>query len=96
MSPRRALALMAATILLPAALAVGVHVADTRAARGWEPTPATVWVVRPRQTMWQYAEEHYPGRDPREIVERIRAANGGVDPGRLRPGRVLIVPEIGR
>lgn len=53
-------------------------------------------VIRPGDTLWSLATTHYPGRDPREVVYIIREANGGLDPGAIRPGDVVLVPVEGR
>jgi len=53
-------------------------------------------VVQPGDTLWGLATTHYPGRDPREVVYIIREANGGLDPGAIRPGDVVLVPVEGR
>lgn len=50
-------------------------------------------VVQPGDTLWGLATTHYPDRDPREVVYIIREANGGLDPGALRPGDVVLVPK---
>jgi Tfp pilus assembly protein FimV len=48
-------------------------------------------VVRPGETLWSIAVRLEPGRDPRETVHAIAAAND-VDPGALVPGQRLVVP----
>ncbi len=48
------------------------------------------YVVRPADTLWSIASEHYGG-DPREGVWRLRQRNGLRDTI-LRPGERLIVP----
>ncbi|HEY8496768.1 MAG TPA: LysM peptidoglycan-binding domain-containing protein [Limnochordales bacterium] len=49
-------------------------------------------VVRDGDTLWQIARRHAgPGADPRQMVERIRAANG-LETAVVRPGQVLKVP----
>jgi len=50
-------------------------------------------VVAPGDTLWSLAVDHAPERDPREVVHDIRTANGGIDPGALRPGDVVLVPS---
>lgn len=56
------------------------------------PDPNPVYVVRPGDTLWSIAREHYPDADPRAAVYAIRQLND-VDPGRLRPGDVLMMPK---
>jgi LysM repeat protein len=51
-------------------------------------------VVRPGETLWSIAVRLEPGRDPRETVHAIAAAND-VDPGALVPGQRLVVPAPG-
>lgn len=50
-------------------------------------------VVRPGDTLWGLARQYAPSMDPREAVYIIRTANGGLDPGRLQPGDVVLVPS---
>jgi len=52
-------------------------------------------VVRPGDTLWGLALQYAPDMDPREAVYIIRTANGGIDPGRIQPGDVLLVPVEG-
>lgn len=49
-------------------------------------------VIRPGDTLWGLARQYAPGLDPRQAVYIIRTANGGLDPGRLQPGDVVLVP----
>lgn len=53
-------------------------------------------VVQPGDTLWGLARQYAPDMDPREAVYIIRGANDGLDPGRLQPGDVLLVPVEGR
>lgn len=53
-------------------------------------------VVQPGDTLWGLARQYAPGLDPRQAVYIIRTANGGLDPGRLQPGDVVLVPVEGR
>lgn len=53
-------------------------------------------VLRPGDTLWSLAREYAPSRDPREIIYIMRGANDGIDPGRLQPGDVVLVPVEGR
>ncbi len=53
-------------------------------------------VVRPGDTLWGLARQYAPSMDPREAIYIIRGANDGLDPGRLQPGDVLLVPVEGR
>lgn len=53
-------------------------------------------VIRPGDTLWGLAREYAPSRDPREIVYIMRGANGGIDPGRIQPGDVVLVPVEGK
>ncbi len=86
---------------LAAALAVGIAFgvpaaaatmrADTGAVR---PVGAREYVVAPGDTLWDIARRADPGRDPREVIDRIERANG-VRPGSLQPGRLLVVPVAG-
>src|SRR5690554_6534274 len=49
-------------------------------------------VVEQGQTFWQLARLYHPHRDPQQVVDWIRSLNGGIDPGRIRPGQVFLVP----
>ena len=49
-------------------------------------------VVQPGDTLWGLARQYAPSMDPREAVYIIRTANGGIDPGRIQPGDVLLIP----
>ena len=49
-------------------------------------------VIRPGDTLWGLARQYAPGLDPRQVVYIIRSANDGLDPGRLQPGDVVLVP----
>ena len=48
--------------------------------------------VRPGDTLSGPARQYAPDMDPREAVYIIRTANGGIDPGRIQPGDVLLIP----
>ena len=50
-------------------------------------------VIRPGDTLWSLARQYAPDMDPREAVYIIRNANDGLDPGRLQPGDVVLVPS---
>jgi len=51
-------------------------------------------VVQPGDTLWSLARQYAPSMDPREAVYIIRTANGGIDPGRIQPGDVLLIPQM--
>ena len=50
-------------------------------------------VIRPGDTLWGLARQYAPDMDPRQAVYIIRTANGGLDPGRLQPGDVVLIPS---
>ena len=54
-------------------------------------SPERAYVVRPADTLWSIAVEHYAG-DPREAVWRLRQRNG-LDGTVLQPGQTLILPR---
>ena len=57
-----------------------------------EERPALLVRVSYGDSLWTIAREHGdPSRDVREVVAEIRRVNG-VDPGKLRPGSVLVIP----
>lgn len=53
-------------------------------------------VIRPGDTLWGLARQYAPDMDPREAVYIIRNANDGLDPGRLQPGDVVLIPMEAR
>ncbi len=53
--------------------------------------PAAVVVVEPGDTLWQLAQEHVPGRDPRSVVTEIVALNGLGSAG-VQAGAEVLVP----
>ena len=57
--------------------------------------PEQAYRVRPGDTLWSIAVEHYPG-DPRESVWRLRERNGldrtGLDGTTIVPGQRLVLP----
>ena len=53
--------------------------------------PEARYAVRPGDTLWAIAAEHYGG-DLRKAVWRIRERNGLDDPGALQPGAVITLP----
>jgi nucleoid-associated protein YgaU len=50
------------------------------------------YVVRPGDTLWSIARRFSPELDPRQVVDALQQANG-VDPGRLVPGREIVIPD---
>jgi Tfp pilus assembly protein FimV len=61
-------------------------------AEEFPPSPPLLVRVEYGDSLWTIAREHGdPSRDVRETVAAIRHANG-VDPGRLRPGAMLLIP----
>ena len=50
-----------------------------------------VYVVKPTDTLWSIAAEHYGG-DPREAVWRLQERNG-LRGALLRPGQRLVLPR---
>lgn len=47
-------------------------------------------VVREGDTLWTIARRTWPHEDPRKGVWRLRKANPGVEPGKLRAGTVIV------
>ena len=93
MKPLRALAIMVAIFALPLALALILWIDEARSRASWEPIePNPLYVVSVGDTLWSIAREHYPDADPRAAVYAIQELNE-VDPGRLRPGDVLVLPK---
>lgn len=61
-----------------------------------DPCPAGYWVVLPGDTLWDIARYCYPGEHTWRVVDAIQRANPGLDPGRLKVGQRLVLPERGR
>lgn len=84
----------AALILVQSALAGagGGPLTATGAAAGGslEPAAASVWVVRPGDTLWSIAHQLEPGGDVRPLVDRLAAETGGAD---LYPGEQIPLPS---
>ena len=57
------------------------------------PRPSAV-AVKPGDTLWGIAREYYPGMHTGQMVELIRQANPGVDPGALQIGQRVVLPEV--
>jgi nucleoid-associated protein YgaU len=52
--------------------------------------PERVYVVKPADTLWSIAAEHYRG-DPREAIWRMRERNR-LEGTAIRPGQALRLP----
>jgi hypothetical protein len=50
--------------------------------------------VEPGDTLWGIAQEYYPGEHTGRMVYLIREENPGIDPGRLRVGDMVRLPEV--
>jgi nucleoid-associated protein YgaU len=70
----------------------GPAVAALGGPHGIEPVSNATHVVRPGDTLWSIARDLAPASDPRPVVDALVEANGGLDPGALAPGRVLVIP----
>jgi len=82
--------------VLLAAVAFGSGLADalTPEPELAPPPCGDYWVVTPGDTLWDIARRCYPGEHTGAMVAEIRAANPGVDPGRLRVGQTLRLPVV--
>src|SRR5690606_28982965 len=60
------------------------------------PACGETWTVLPGDRLWAVASRCYPEEHTGAMVLAIRAANPDVDPGRLRVGQRLVLPERGR
>ena len=56
------------------------------------PKDVSVCVSRELPTLWHIAREYYPDKHTGMMVEEIRKANPGLDPGRLQIGQVVVLP----
>lgn len=89
----RSLAVMTCIFGLPMVVGVALHVGQVRSMAAYvPPDPSPTYVVAPGDTLWSIAREHYPDADPRAAVYAIQQLND-VDPGRLRPGDILLLPK---
>ena len=61
-----------------------------------EPVPISSerYVVRGGDTLWSIAEGVAPDEDPRAVVDAIARSND-VEPGDIRPGQILVIPQAG-
>lgn len=50
--------------------------------------------IRPGDTLWGIAEEHYPGEHTGRVVDEIRRLNPDLNPGRLRHGQWIDLPRL--
>lgn len=83
-------------IEIAALVAVAVAFVASVALMALQPKPEYEMVsvvVQPGDTLWGLARQYAPSMDPREAVYIIRTANGGLDPGRLQPGDVVLIPS---
>jgi hypothetical protein len=80
---RRLLALVAASVVLLGAVAVGrVLVSAESSAPALEPVALLdggVYVVEPGDTLWTIARRLAPDDDPRPVVDQLRSAHGDVE-----------------
>jgi hypothetical protein len=83
--------LVALALVAGAVASLTGSVANAIGTHGGEARPARTHVVAPGDTLWSIATDLRPGRDPRDVVSAIAAANG-VDPGSLVPGQELVIP----
>ncbi len=91
-----AVGLVLAWVTLAASVAPGASAGDGRAGvvsgAGAHTVGRTVQVVvAPGDTLWQLAEEHAPGRDPRSVVADVVALNDLGSTG-VQAGTTLLVP----
>ena len=63
-------------------------------AGGPVPISSQRYVVRGGDTLWSIAHRVVPEEDPRPVVDAIADAND-VEPGDIRPGQILVVPQAG-
>ncbi len=59
---------------------------------GTIPPPKSV-TVGYGDTLWGIAKKHYPNKDPRRVVYEIQRLNQDIDPGRLRVGQWIDLPD---
>jgi hypothetical protein len=56
------------------------------------PKDASVCISSEFRTFWHIAREYYPGQHTGAMVDEIRKANPGLDPGRLQIGQEVVLP----
>lgn len=73
----RAVTALAALIVVTSVILLGVLLGSGRAEGGQSLTtvPVSYHVVAPGETLWAIALEAEPGRDPRDLIERIVELN---------------------
>ena len=90
MTRRQVAAYWTVILALAVAMFLYLYVDDTTSTELPDPNP--VYVVRPGDTLWSIAREHYPDADPRAAVYAIRQLND-VRPEAIRPGDILMLPR---
>lgn len=78
------------SVLWVVVVAVALAFSSARAAGG-SPEAGARHVVKPGDTLWEIASDHYDG-DPRSAVWRIQQRNG-LTSGALAPGMTLYLPQ---
>jgi LysM repeat protein len=78
------------TMLLVVVFALLALAFSSARAAGGSPEAAARHVVKPGDTLWEIAADHYEG-DPRGAVWRIQERNGLTSPA-LVPGMTLYLP----
>jgi hypothetical protein len=89
---RRRATAIAFVLLLVAAIFVLAFVGGRATADGSAPgeiRPASVYVVRPGDTLWDLAQALAPDRDPRVVVAALERAAGGTE---VHPGQRIVLP----
>lgn len=89
----RALLVVALVALLSAAFCVGRSASQAATAQGPVP-PLPQTTVQTGDTLWSVAKRAVPGRDPRDVVARIRELNH-LQGAALRVGQQLVLPRAG-
>lgn len=80
-------------IAIPLAAGILIGGAASVTARQDHPAPfrGSVHQVRPGETLWEIAQDAYPGKDPRDSVARIKAENK-IRSSMVQPGQKLRIP----
>lgn len=92
---RRIVAALVLTVLILVAWAalrgvgVALPLAGSEPSTSMAPVASSTYVVQPGETLWSVARRLDPDGDPRPVVDRLAAANGGAQ---IRAGEVIVLP----
>jgi hypothetical protein len=92
---RRIVAALVLTVLVLVAWAAlrtigtALPLAGSESSTSMVPVASSTYVVQPGETLWSVARRLDPDGDPRPVVDRLAAANGGTQ---IQAGEVIVLP----